>query len=344
MKNVLYIGNNLNNKTSNLSGIQTLGPLLENEGFVMYYASSKSNKILRLLDMIFTFFKLYKKVDVVLIDTYSTQNFYYAFIISQLCRLVSLDYIPILHGGNLTFRLKNNPKLSRLIFKNSKYNVSPSLFFKKVFEHAGFTNVIHIPNSIKIEDYTFTTKNYDVPKLLWVRSFSKIYNPELAVKVFSKVRQKYPNASLCMVGPDADGSRKAVEKLAQSLNLNIKFTGKLEKKQWINLSKDYNIFINTTNIDNTPLSVIEAMALGFPVVSTNVGGLPYLIQHDVEGLLVQPNLVEDMCAAVELLFSHSEKRELIIENALKKVKQFNWIHIKSQWSKALNANSDENLY
>ena len=55
----------------------------------------------------------------------------------------------------------------------------------------------------------------------------------------------------------------------------ITITGILRKAEWIELSKDYDVFINTTNVDNMPVSVIEAMALGMPIVSTNVGGIPF---------------------------------------------------------------------
>jgi glycosyltransferase involved in cell wall biosynthesis len=343
MRKILYIGNNLNNKTSNLSGIQTLGPLLNNEGYSMHYSSSKSNKVLRLLDMLWTCLRLSNRVELVLIDTYSTQNFYYAFLISQLCRILKVDYIPILHGGNLTSRLNSHPKWSRLIFNNAKHNVSPSMYLKEAFEKAGFNNIIHIPNTIKIDDYSFRKRSFTEPKLLWVRSFSKIYNPELAIQLLSKLKVVYPNASLCMVGPDADGSRKTAEKLAMDLNLNIKFTGKLEKRQWVDLSKDYNVFINTTNFDNTPVSVIEAMALGLPVVSTNVGGMPFLIEHDVDGLLVKPDHVEEMSSAVISVIENSNRRNILINNARNKVGKFDWNQVKLNWFKALSANKGVNL-
>ena len=108
--------------------------LLEKEDYSVFYASVRSNKILRLLDMVFTFFKYYRKVEYVIIDTYSTQNFYYALIISQLCRLFNIKYIPSLNGGNLPARLKRNPYLCRLIFNNAYINVTPSLFLKDAFE------------------------------------------------------------------------------------------------------------------------------------------------------------------------------------------------------------------
>ena len=58
---------------------------------------------------------------------------------------------------------------------------------------------------------------------------------------------------------------------------NVLFKGKMSKKEWIEISKNYHIFLNTTNVDNLPVSVIEAMALGMIIVSTNAGGVPFLI-------------------------------------------------------------------
>ena len=80
-----------------------------------------------------------------------------------------------------------------------------------------------------------------------------------------------------MVGPDKDGSLEKTKQYAKEKGVlhRVRFTGGLSKTEWIELSKDYNIFINTTNVDNTPVSVMEAMALGFPVISTNVGGVPF---------------------------------------------------------------------
>ncbi len=331
MKKILYVGNNLQSKGSNTSYIGILGNLLSSEGYVLYYSSKVNLKFLRLLDMIKSVFFLSKKVDLVLIDTYSTQNFYYAYAISQLCRLFNLPYIPILHGGNLPNRLKNNPMLSSKLFKNSKINIAPSMFLKNAFETHEYHNVVYIPNTIKIANYPVSSKTYDAPKLLWVRSFSKIYNPKLAIRVYKALKDIYPNAQLCMVGPDSDGILEDVKNLAHTLNLKVNFTGKLSKPQWIELSRDYNIFINTTNFDNTPLSVIEAMALGLPVVSTNVGGMPYLIEHNKTGILVEANSDTTMVNAIISLMNNAKLRDTIANSARKHVEQFDWDQIKQQW-------------
>ena len=119
MKRILYIGNKLNSKNSNVSSIDTLVPLFENEGYTLYYASSRINKVLRLCEMLLACIRYRNKVDFVIIDTYSTLNFYYALLCSQLCRILKLNYIPSLNGGNLPKRLRENPWFCRLIFNNA---------------------------------------------------------------------------------------------------------------------------------------------------------------------------------------------------------------------------------
>ncbi|WP_028873289.1 glycosyltransferase family 4 protein [Psychroserpens burtonensis] len=341
MKKILYIGNNLKNSKSNVSGIQILGPLLESEGHVVYYASSKANKLLRLLDMITSCLWYSKKVDVVLIDTYSTQNFYYAWVIGLICRRYKLPYMPILHGGDLPKRLQSHPSKSDTLFNNAICCIAPSLYIKEAFEQKGYRPIVYIPNAIEMVNYPISKKTFEIPKLLWVRSFSKIYNPTLAISVLKSLQDRFPEAELCMVGPDSDGSLKAVIDLANELHVAVKITGKLTKTEWIHLSKDYNIFINTTNFDNMPVSVIEAMALGLPVVSTNVGGMPYLITNQREGILVNPDNVLDMVNAIQGVMSDRLKREEIIRNARLKAEQLDWKHIKKQWIDILEQENDE---
>lgn len=273
----------------------------------------------------------YRKVDYVLIDTYSTVNFWYAFTTSQLCRLLQIKYIPILHGGNLPFRLKKNPKICGMIFKHSFQNVAPSLFLINEFKAEGYDNVIHIPNAIELEKYPFLEREKAVPCLLWVRSFAKIYNPIMAVEVFASIKKKYPEAALCMVGPEKDGSLSESKQIAEDLNTEVLFTGKLPKQDWINISKNYSIFINTTHFDNMPVSVIEAMSLGLAVVSTGVGGIPFLLENEKESLLVPDKDVNKMVEAIVRLIEDPELFREITNNSRKKIKQFEWQEVKLKW-------------
>jgi L-malate glycosyltransferase len=334
LKNLLYIGNKLSQRGVNQTTIETLGPLLEREGFAVSYASSKKNKFLRMLDMIWSVLRN-PKTDFVIIDTYSTFNFWYAFVISQLCRLFQLKYIPFLHGGNLPRRLHQNPKMSKMIFNNSFCNVSPSHYLLDTFHKKGFYKSIYIPNAIEINQYPFIARINIRPKLLWVRAFAEIYNPMMAIEVLKGLKNKYPEATLCMVGPDKDGSLSVVQKRASALGLNVVFTGKLTKLEWVSLAKEYDFFINTTHFDNTPVSVIEAMALGLAVVSTNVGGIPFLLENNKEAILVADNASNAMIEGIEKLLENSVFYKEIIDKSRTKVALFDWESVKQKWHEIL---------
>ncbi|TCK68841.1 glycosyltransferase involved in cell wall biosynthesis [Winogradskyella wandonensis] len=336
MKNLLYIGNNLKTPKSNLSTIQVLGKRLEQEGHSFRYASSYRNTGLRLVSMLWNCLRYSRWADAVLIDTYSTRNFYYALLCSQLCRLLGVPYLPILHGGNLPKRLKDYPKLSQLIFKYSYKNISPSLYMKDQFKDFGFDSD-YIPNAIQLKNYEVVPKSLDSIRLLWVRSFSKIYNPEMAIHVLKALQDKGYPAELCMVGPDVDGSLKTVKTMAKEIGVFPTFTGKLSKAQWITLSKGYTIFINTANFDNMPVSVIEAMALGFPIVSTNVGGMPNLIEDGRYGFLVDKGDVNAMTNAILRIFEDNQLQQDFSAEARLKAESLDWNTIKLKWYQILKS-------
>ena len=336
MKKLLYIGNQLSEHGINKTSIETLGDFLMQENYRVIRTSSKKNQLLRLLDMIVTTFVNSKKVDYILIDTYSTSSFWYALICSQIARLFRKKYIPILHGGLLPNRFKKNPYLCRLLFKNAYKNVAPSKYLFEICRQHGYYNVDFIPNSIQLASYNYKQRNQIKPRILWVRAFATIYNPQMAVFVFKIIKEKYPHASLTMVGPDKDGSLQHLKKQAQQQQLNINFTGKLSLLQWTAQAQHHDIFINTTHYDNTPISVLEAMALGLPVVSTNVGGIPYLLSHNTNALLVNNNDAHQMASAIESLLQNPILVQKISQNAKTLVNTMDWNQVKQHWNTLLS--------
>lgn len=328
---LLYLGNQLSKHGFNKTTIETLGFQLEQEGFIVYYASDKKSFPMRLLDMMRSVIRYRKQVTYILIDTYSTKAFWYAFVCSQLARVLNIKYIPILHGGDLPNRLKNNPKLCQMVFANAYQNVAPSGYLKKSFESVGFKNVIHIPNSIEIDKYEFKTRVELAPKLLWVRAFASIYNPEMAVKVLQQLQEKHPSASLTMVGPDKDGSLQTTKAFAESIGVTVNFTGQLAKEEWWQLASEHDIFINTTHFDNTPISVMEAMALGLPVVSTNVGGIPYLLADKENALLVNDDDDKEMTETILDLLNDKVRANQLAKNARTFIEQMDWQVVKQSW-------------
>lgn len=332
MKKILYIGNNLTQKSKYNSTLTTLSNLLTDEGFDVLISSDKKNKIFRLIDMCWSVIKNKNDVDLILIDTFSTTNFYYVYCTSQLARFFKIPYIPILHGGNLPNRLQNSPKMSKSIFSNSKINVAPSNYLKNVFEKATYKTTL-IPNTIEINQYEFKERTVLKPMLLWVRAFDKTYNPLMAVYVLHQLKEEFVDAKLCMIGPEKDETLELTKNLIKELKLedSVEITGVLPKEKWHKKSQEFDIFINTTNFDNTPVSLIETMALGLPIVTTNVGGIPFLIDDDKDGVLVDKNDVDRMVNAIKNYIDEPIKAIKIAKNARLKAAKFDWSYVKNKW-------------
>ena len=334
-KSILYIGNKLSDPNANPTSHKALVKGLTSEGFHIISASSLKNKYLRLADMVLTFIKNSTKFNIVLIDVYSTQNFWYAITIARLSRLFNKKYIPILHGGDLKKRFENSTYVTEKLLKNAYHIVSPSLYYKNEVIRLGYHKVGHIPNPIFINNYKFKERTIFQPKLLWVRAFNEIYNPLMAIKAFEFILKSHPLAELCMVGPEKDSSMQTCRKYAEAAKLPVKFTGKLKKREWTHLASDYDIFINTSNIDNSPLSVIEAMALGLPIVTTNVGGMPFLIDHEQNGILVEKENPEELSSWIEWMLDHPEQTLEMTQRAREKVLNLDWNKIKKDWTELL---------
>ena len=333
---ILYIGNDLSSQSKYHSAYATLKQNLINEGFEVICTSSKKNQIFRLFDMILAVMIHAKKVDYILIDVFSTSAFYFAFITSQLARIFRTKYIPILHGGNLPSRLNKSPKMSAKLFRNAFINISPSAYLQDAFKKYNYDSVL-IPNTINIDNYFFKERNQLVPNLLYVRAFAEIYNPLMAVDVLYELKKTHSEATLCMVGPDRDGTLIKVKERIKELSLenSVTITGVLPKEKWHQLSKNYDLFINTTNIDNTPVSLIETMALGIPIVSTNVGGIPFLINDKEDGFLVSPNNVEQMKNAIVTLLNNKNMANCFSLKGRTKAENMDWEVVKHQWLKVL---------
>ena len=331
MKTLLYIGNKLEGKGRSASTIDTLGPLLEAEGYKIRYASSSLNIFSRFSSMIYATLRYGKQSDFVLIDTYSTLNFYYAFFCSQICRILTLQYIPLLHGGDLPLRLKKSPQMSKMIFGNAYINIAPSSYLKNKFEEQGFQKIKIIPNNVVLTDFPYLHRDAIAPKLIWVRAMAEIYNPLMALLVLKNIQNVYPNATLTMVGPDKEEMLPTLINFAESEKLNVNFTGKLSRKEWGELSKSNSIFINTSNYDNMPVSLLEAAALGLLIISTDVGGISYIFKNNETALLSAANDVEEMAENIIKLLSQSKLQKTLQENTYKLIQQFDWNQVKEHW-------------
>jgi len=318
--------------------IETLAPRLAMD-FEMITVSDKAHKIFRLLDMWLALIKNRKSLKFVLIDTYSTSAYFYAKTCGFLCRKLNLAYIPFLHGGGLPTKFVSDLSASKKYLQGASVIVSPSGYLQNAVAKQFALQATVIPNFIDIQIYPFLKRSALNPlRIFWLRSLHKTYQPHLAVEVLRHLADLGMDAQLTMVGPEKDDSAASCKQLAKDLDLQdkITFTGRLDKAAWIALSATHNLFLNTSAVDNTPVSIMEAMALGMPVVTTKVGGIPYLFEDGKEGIMLEEQEAKVMATAILDLVNSPQKVENLSLAARRKAESWNWDVIRQLWINVLN--------
>lgn len=311
--------------------------LMEAGGKVITTSPMRSRP-LRLIDMLWTTYKRRRDYDVAHITVFSGPAFIYAECVARLLSFMGKPCTLGLHGGNLPDFASRHPARIARLFSQAILVVCPSGYLLEKLKPLR-PDMHLIPNAIDISKYPLNLHNPVVGvRLLWLRAFHRIYNPMMAPAVLARLLETLPQAQLTMVGHDKrDGSYEATRRVATELGVldRIRFAGPVPKESVAQVLSEHDIFLNTTNIDNMPVSVIEALACGLPVVSTNVGGIPYLLEHGKTALLVQPGNAEEMADAVKRLFSQPELARRLAENGRRLAESFDWQVVLPQWERLL---------
>jgi glycosyltransferase involved in cell wall biosynthesis len=275
------------------------------------------------------------KVSVV--DLYSGRAFLWAESVCRALRMIGKNYVLTMRGGNLPLFARRWPNRVRRLLGSAAAVTSPSDYLLEQMKP--YRDGLHLlPNPLDVGIYKFRLRSQPQPKLMWLRAFHEVYNPALAPKVVASLAREFPGTHLTMLGPEkGDGSLQRTQQVAAGLGVakRMMLPGgvfKADVPEWLNQG---DIFLNTTNVDNTPISVLEAMACGLCVVSTNAGGIPYLLEHERNALLVPPNDPEAMAAAVHRVLTEPSLAQGLSINARKKVEQFDWSIILPQWESLL---------
>jgi len=329
---ILLIGNFLSKHGLNPTAIEDLAIVLS-ERYEVKTSSDKNSSLLRLLNMAKCVISNRMGCKLIIVDVFSTRALVFSCLVILLAKWFKIPYVPVLRGGNLPERFKKHPISFNFLFSEARSIISPSKYLQRCFHNKNLPITI-IPNYIDLKNYSFKIRQEIKPNLLWVRSIHSIYNPSMAIHVLDRICKIYPNARLCLVGPIKDDKlMKELKILVATLHLkkHITFSGRMSKVEWTKLADNYDIFINTTNYDNHPVSIIEAMALGLPVISTNVGGINDLIQDEQNGLLVDKADIMAMAEKIKCLINGEIDAQRISINARKLVEKFDSSIIIKKW-------------
>ena len=280
----------------------------------------------------FSLFKETGKADVVHVFSAAMTGYLIATLpplfFAKLCgKKAILNY----HSGDAEQHIENW-KLSALpTMKKFDEVVVPSQFLVDVFARYNL-QAKAIFNSVETEKFVFRARTPLKPVFLSNRNFEAHYRVADCLRAFQLISEKISEAELIVAG---FGSEEAqLKKLTQDLRLkNVEFVGRVEQDQMPEIYNRADVYLNSSVVDNMPLSIIEAFACGLPVVSTDAGGISYIVKDGKNGVLVKTKDFENLANKAIQLLENQGLANRLIENARNECEKYSAEKVKENWTK-----------
>jgi L-malate glycosyltransferase len=235
-------------------------------------------------------------------------------------------------GGEAREYLGKSAHWVRFSMRRVARLVVPSGFLQQVFGDAGMPADV-IPNIVDVD--TFSPAPTPPSKsgfcLVITRNLESIYGIDTAIRAFALASEKVPAMQLRIAGtgPLLADLKRLVDQLG--LGDRITFLGRLERGEIAALYHSSHAMLNPSRVDNMPNSVLEALACGLPVITTNVGGIPYIVTHEQTALLVPPDNPEQMADALVRLYTDSALGDRLRDGGCREVRQYAWREVSPRW-------------
>ena len=260
---------------------------------------------------------------------------YWSFLLAPLPAIIAARKWgkPILlnyHSGEADDHLAHWGSLVHPWLKMVDKIVVPSVFLRDVFARHGYrAEVIH--NIIDTGRFRYRERLPLLPEFLSVRNFESHYGVEYTLVAFAMIQTVFPAASLTVAG---QGPQEAeLKHLAQALALrNVRFIGAVDPVEMPNLYERHSVFLNASFVDNQPLSVLEAMASGMPIVSTPIGDIPNMVKDGESATLVPAGDPYAMAKAATLLLEQPQRAALMAQRAKESLIHYDWSKVGPAWA------------
>lgn len=232
------------------------------------------------------------------------------------------------HGGDAAEYFKQSTTFVRRWLCRADEVIVLSGFLKAIFDQYNIPCRI-IPNIIELPPVEhMSTFNPVEPKFISMRHLRELYNIPCILRAFEHVQKQIPGAKLTLLG--SGPQREELEQYAREKALNTTFVGQVPNTEINSYLASHDIVLSAPRIDNMPVSLLEAMNAGVLVVSSNVGGVPYMIEDDVTGLLFDDNDDEMMAQKMMWAINNPNKMSQIVQAAHAEVQQYSWEKIRKQ--------------
>jgi len=250
----------------------------------------------------------------------------------SIARLRGIPAIVNYRGGQADEFLSHAPRFVHRQLARAEARITPSAFLQRVFARHGLAAQA-IPNVVDLSRFPvqpFRDK-IEAPRLLVTRNLEAIYDIPTVLRAFAQVRQQWPDATLTVAGSGPELA--ALQALSTELGVAqmVQFVGRVDNARIASLYAQADLVLNASTVDNMPISILEALASGVPVVSTAAGGIPDLVQDGRTAMLVPVGDAAALASAALLLLQDRVLARSVREAGLNLVSKFAWAEVRSSW-------------
>ncbi len=247
-------------------------------------------------------------------------------------RLRGVPVIVNYRGGEADQFFSAAPAWVRPTLRAAACVAVPSRFLHEVFARHGVVTEI-VPNIVDLARFSPADRARTTRRgahLIVTRNLEAIYDVTTALDAFARVRAALPLARMSIAGTGPERAHLEAHCRALGIGDAVVFTGRLDPDAMAALYRDADVVLNSSRVDNMPNALLEAFASGVPVVSTNVGGIPYFVDHGKTALLVPAQDPAAMAAAALRLLRDPLLAAAIRANALWTTSAYTWPSVRAR--------------
>jgi glycosyltransferase involved in cell wall biosynthesis len=233
------------------------------------------------------------------------------------------------HSGEAQDHLANWGRLVHPWLRLADEIVVPSVYLRDVFARFGYRARV-IPNVVDLAVFDYRERRPLRPRLLSTRNLEKYYRVDVIVEAFARFQAIHPGASLTIAGYGSEEPRLRAM-AAQLTKGGVRFLGKVAPEWMPKLYADSDIYLNASEVDNQPVSILEAFASGLPVISTPAGDIPSMVRPGQTGLLVPPEAPLAMARAIAETLNRSDRARHMAEQAHGELERYTWKAVRESW-------------
>ena len=253
-------------------------------------------------------------------------------------RLLRKRVIVNFRGGQAERFFKGTGKCMLPVLAKSDMIIVPGKFLKDIFSSLGVMVSI-VPNMLEIEMYPYRPPvETDATVFICTRNFEPYYDIPTLIKAFALVKNDLPESTLRLVG---DGSQRSfIERMITGSGLNgaVHLVGRVSPEKIPHYLNTSDIFVNSSVVDNYPNSILEAFAAGLPVITTRTGGIPQIVTHRQNGLMVAPQDYKTLAQTMVTLATEYRQKVKLSGAGRRTAEMHSWKGLKPLLIKAYGFN------